>query len=97
MEKKLVEPSHSPWASPVLVLKKNGKWRLCVDFRKLNDITIKDPKIREIFDALKDAKYFLLLIFLVVTIKFLCGLKIWKRLLLQQNLVITILKLCPLV
>jgi len=63
LEKKLIEPSHSPWASPVvLVLKKNGKWRLCVDFRKLNDITIKDayalPKIREIFDALKDAKIF---------------------------------------
>ena len=59
MEKKLIEPSHSPWASPaVLVLKKNGKWCLCVDFRKLNDITIKDPKIREIFDALKDAKIF---------------------------------------
>jgi len=63
LKKKLIKPSHSLWASPVvLVLKKNGKWRLCVDFRKLNDITIKDayapPKIREIFDALKDAKIF---------------------------------------
>ena len=52
LEKKLIEPSHSPWASPVvLVLKKNGKCRPCVDFKKLNDITIKDayafPKIRE--------------------------------------------------
>eukprot|EP00833_Pecoramyces_ruminatium_P007356 jgi/Orpsp1_1/1181388/evm.model.c7180000077042.1 len=63
IDKNLIEPSHSPWSSPVvLVQKKNGKWRLCIDFRKLNNVTVKDayalPKIREIFDALKDAKIF---------------------------------------
>ena len=39
----LIKPSTSPWASPVtLVKKKNGKWRFCVDYRKLNNVTKKD-------------------------------------------------------
>ncbi|KAJ7996470.1 hypothetical protein DPEC_G00237400 [Dallia pectoralis] len=39
----VVEPSDSPWMSPVvLVKKKDGTWRYCVDFRQLNDITVKD-------------------------------------------------------
>lgn len=62
-DKNLIEPFHSSWASPVvLALKKNDKWRLCVNFRKLNGVIVKDaysfPKICEIFDALKDAKIF---------------------------------------
>jgi len=57
IEKKLIEPSCSEWSSPVvLVPKKNGKWRMCVDYRKVNDMTIKDsyalPYIDEIFDSL---------------------------------------------
>ena len=49
----LIEPSKSSWSFPViLVPKKNGKWRMVVDYRKLNDITIKDayplPYIEEI-------------------------------------------------
>ena len=43
LKNKLIEPSSSPWSSPViLVLKKNGKWRMCVDYRKLNLVTLKD-------------------------------------------------------
>ncbi|OUM57666.1 hypothetical protein PIROE2DRAFT_26737, partial [Piromyces sp. E2] len=37
---RLIAPSHFPWAFPVLLVKKkNGKWRMCVDYKKLNDIT----------------------------------------------------------
>ena len=61
---KLIEPSNSPWSFPViLVLKKNGKWRMCIDFRKLNNITVKDayslPLIDEIlFSIGKKVKFF---------------------------------------
>ena len=41
-EKGIIRPSTSPWASPlVLVSKKNGKLRVCVDYKKLNSMTTK--------------------------------------------------------
>ena len=44
LKKEVVEPSTSPWASPiVLVKKKDGSTHFCVDFRKLNDVTRRMP------------------------------------------------------
>ena len=63
LNKGLIQPSHSPWAFPVLLVqKKNGKWRMCIDYRKLNNITIKDsyalPFIDELISSVKGAKIF---------------------------------------
>ena len=59
----VIQPSVSPWASPVvLVPKSDGSSRFCVDFRKVNKITKKDscplPLISESLDALGGAKFF---------------------------------------
>ena len=59
----IIEHSTSPWCSPVvLVKKKDGGTRFCVDYRKLNAITVKDsfplPRIDDIFDQVSQATYF---------------------------------------
>lgn len=58
-----VRISESPWAFPVtLVPKKDGTRRLCIDYRRLNSITIDDkqplPRIDEVIDRLRGAQYF---------------------------------------
>ncbi|UYV70416.1 hypothetical protein LAZ67_7002937 [Cordylochernes scorpioides] len=62
-KKGLIRESQSPWAFPVvLVSKKDGSQRMCIDYRKLNAITIDDkqplPYILDMFDRLHNAKYF---------------------------------------
>jgi hypothetical protein len=53
----------SPWGAPVLFMKKDGMLRLCIDFRQLNKVTVKNkyplPRIDNLFDQLKGAKIFL--------------------------------------
>ena len=62
----IIRRSHSPWSSNVvLVRKKDGKLRMCVDYRQLNQRTIKDsyalPRIDEILDSLGGNKIFTVL------------------------------------
>lgn len=59
----VIRPSESPYASEaVLVPKKTGDWRFCVDFRALNKITVKDkyplPRISELIHAIQGSRYF---------------------------------------
>jgi hypothetical protein len=59
----IIRPSQSPWSSPVtLVPKKDGTVRFCIDFRRLNTVTIKDrhplPLIQDVFDQMGGAKLF---------------------------------------
>ncbi|KAK1691865.1 hypothetical protein QYE76_008562 [Lolium multiflorum] len=63
LAKGLIRPSASPWRSPVLFVdKKDGANRLCTDYRKLNDVTIKNkyplPKIEDLFDQLTGSRVF---------------------------------------
>ena len=63
LQKNVIRESNSPFSSPIiLVKKKNGQDRLCVDYRELNTNTVRDhyplPIITDQLDKLKDAKYF---------------------------------------
>jgi len=63
LEAGIIEPSNSPWSSPViLVPKKNGKIRMVVDYRKLNHVTKKDvyplTRIDDFIDSLNNASVF---------------------------------------
>ncbi|GKE51172.1 putative reverse transcriptase domain-containing protein, partial [Tanacetum coccineum] len=59
-EKGFIRPSHSPWGAPMLfVKKKDGAMRMCIDYRELNKLTIKNcyplPKINDLFYQLQGA------------------------------------------
>jgi len=63
LEKKFIRPSASPWGAPVLLVKKkDGSSRLCVDYRQLNKLTIKNkyplPRIDDLLDQLRGAVVF---------------------------------------
>jgi hypothetical protein len=63
LDQQIIRPSQSQWSSPVvLVRKKNGKLRFCVDYRKLNNVTKKDryplPRIDELLESLSEASWY---------------------------------------
>jgi transposase InsO family protein len=63
LEANIIKPSTSPFASPiVLVRKKNGALRMCIDYRRINARTVRDsyalPKIEDLFKTLGGAKFF---------------------------------------
>jgi hypothetical protein len=63
LKKGFIHPSSSPWGAPVIfVLKKDGSQRLCVDYRALNEVTVKNkyplPRIDDLFDQLCGACVF---------------------------------------
>ena len=63
LDANIIKPSSSPYASPIVILRKrNGTLRLCIDYRKINARTIKDsyplPKIEDLFMTLGSSKYF---------------------------------------
>ena len=63
LEKGFIRPSVSLWGAPVLfVKKKDGTLQLCIDYRQLNKLTVKNkyplPRIDDLFDQLKGASIF---------------------------------------
>ena len=59
----IIRPSSSPWSSPILLVpKKDGSVRFCVDYRKVNSVTVKDrwplPRVQDIFDQMGGASVF---------------------------------------
>ena len=63
MDTNFIRPSSSPWGAPVIfVEKKDGTLRMCVYYRSLNEVTIKNkyplPRIKDLFDQLRGARVF---------------------------------------
>ena len=63
LEKAYIRPSTSPWATPVLFMeKKDGTKRMCIDYRALNEVTIKNKypllRIEDLFDQLRGTGVF---------------------------------------
>ncbi|GJW86842.1 hypothetical protein Tco_0162182 [Tanacetum coccineum] len=62
-DKGFIRPSHSPWGAPVLfVKKKDGSLRMCIDYRELNKLTVKNryplSRIDDLFDQLQGSRFF---------------------------------------
>ncbi|GKD76187.1 putative reverse transcriptase domain-containing protein [Tanacetum coccineum] len=62
-DKGFIRPIHSSWGAPVLfVKKKDGSFRMCINYRELNKLTVKNhyplPRIDDLFDQLQGARHF---------------------------------------
>ena len=63
LEKGFIRPSFSPWGAPVLFVKKKyGSFRMCIDYRELNKLTVKNryplPRIDDLFDQLQGSRVY---------------------------------------
>ncbi|GKB21619.1 putative reverse transcriptase domain-containing protein, partial [Tanacetum coccineum] len=63
LDKGFIRPSSSPWGAPILfVKKKDGSMRMCIDYRELNKVTLKNvyplPRIDDLFDQLQGTRWF---------------------------------------
>ncbi|GJR30796.1 putative nucleotidyltransferase, ribonuclease H [Tanacetum coccineum] len=62
-DKCFIRPSSSPWGAPVLFVKKmDGSFKMCIDYRELNKLTVKNryslPRIDDLFDQLQGSQFF---------------------------------------
>ncbi|GKB53790.1 hypothetical protein Tco_0904543 [Tanacetum coccineum] len=62
-DKGFIRPSSSPWGAPVLLVKKkDGSFRMCIDYRELNKLTVKNryplPRIDDLFDQLQGSSVY---------------------------------------
>nr|GFA46098.1 putative reverse transcriptase domain-containing protein [Tanacetum cinerariifolium] len=62
-DKGFIRPSSSPWGAPILfVKKKDGSFRMCIDYKELNKLTVKNryplPRIDDLFDQLQGSQFF---------------------------------------
>nr|GFB97210.1 putative reverse transcriptase domain-containing protein [Tanacetum cinerariifolium] len=62
-DKGFIRPSSSPWGAPILfVNKKDGSFRMCIDYRELNKLTVKNryplPRIDDLFDQLQGSSVY---------------------------------------
>ncbi|GKE89317.1 putative reverse transcriptase domain-containing protein [Tanacetum coccineum] len=63
LNKGFIRPSSSPWGAPIIFVKnKDGSMRMCIDYRDMNKVTVKNvyplPRIDDLFDQLQGAKWF---------------------------------------
>ena len=61
LDKGFIRSSISPWSAPILFQRKDGSLRICIDYRLLNKVTIKNmcpvPRINDLFDQLQGASH----------------------------------------
>ena len=86
-----IRPSASPWGAPVLFVKKKyGSFRMCIKYRQLNKVTIKNnypfPRIDDLFDQLKGACVFSKIIWDSVIINWKYGQQMCQRLLFEPGM-----------